>query len=170
MLPVSVNTPSHLQSAEMLVCLHCLAELFHQHTQRDTQAHFLIWRWGSIEPASLFRTAMHTYTLNAATNSAVHPTWQCISMHALESCLTFLFSDWGHVGFAWLSNSNKNLHGLLFTSFLGSAVSWIGLQGEKRGESMQDGCRESAWLICLLLHWREKLQSGDVRATTEKKR
>lgn len=32
MLPVSVNTRSHLQSAETLVCLHCLAEPPHKHT------------------------------------------------------------------------------------------------------------------------------------------
>lgn len=41
MLPVSVNTPSHLQSAEMLVCLHCLAELFHQ-THTDTHTGTLL--------------------------------------------------------------------------------------------------------------------------------
>lgn len=39
MLPVSVNTPSHLQSAETLVCLHCLADcLPNTHTH---YAHFL---------------------------------------------------------------------------------------------------------------------------------
>lgn len=35
MLFVSVNTPSHLQSAETLVCLHCLADCL-KHTQTHT--------------------------------------------------------------------------------------------------------------------------------------
>lgn len=33
MLLVSVNTPSHLQSVETLVCLHCLADCL-KHTRR----------------------------------------------------------------------------------------------------------------------------------------
>lgn len=56
MLLVSVNTPSHLQSAETLVCLHCLAGcLTHTHTRR-----LLELKEASIGLASLVFKQQHT--------------------------------------------------------------------------------------------------------------
>lgn len=76
MLLVSVNTPSHLQSAETLVCLHCLAGCLtntHTHTSRTE---------GSIHWTSLsgFQTAIHSVGL---------PDAQALTDCCLNHCVFF---------------------------------------------------------------------------------